>query len=337
MRALITGGNGFAMSVIAEHLATTHTVTDLVLHDLAPVHPSRITALRRHGVSVESCAADIRDAGSLESLLRRHSFDVVIHAAAITHVPAWELSRATDYIDVNVSGTIKLLEALRNADRGLRRFVLVSSCAVYGAGRADLDPQPECGPIVPDDIYGISKMTAEAVLHRYATLFGIPYVIARPGKLFGPMERPTDTRSLMSAPYHVADAWRRGRTLRVSQRTLEAALDWLSVQDAARAFAGLVAGLGPDRAIYNLGTGRRVPFTELVAAAEGIAGRTLTTVASAGVIPELDLNPDDKFGKDAASDIRKAECALGWAPRPFNEQVTSYFDWLDRRAAGMTT
>lgn len=248
-------------------------------------------------------------------------------------MPAWEHARPADYFDVNVMGTVSLLEAARRSRSPIRQLVLISSCAVYGSGQPGLDPQPEDGPTLPDDIYGITKLAAESALRRYGELFDIPYVIARPGKLFGPMEHPTSARAVMSAPYELAAAWLRGELLRVTERTMDAALDWLNAEDAASALHALARGKGRNRATYNIGTGRRIPFREVVAAAEHTAGQQLVEVVSDSSTAELDLDPNHRLGKDAASDIARTTTDLGWSPRPFQEQISSYMRHLSAYVA----
>ncbi|QFY09750.1 NAD-dependent epimerase/dehydratase family protein [Nonomuraea phyllanthi] len=188
-----------------------------------------------------------------------------------------------------VERDLQLHASLLPAPAASRRLVHVSSCAVYGDGTPGLDPQPEAGPLDPGELYGISKAVAERVVARYGQLFGMPYVVARPGKLFG----------------------------------------WLNAEDAARALALLVRGAGPDGITYNLGTGRRVPFRELLRIAEEQAGRGLVRVVPPDEA-ELDLDPDARLGRDAAGAIGLARRNLSWRPRTFREQALSYFAWASR-------
>ncbi|WP_328708260.1 NAD(P)-dependent oxidoreductase [Microbispora hainanensis] len=321
MDVLLTGGGGFAMAVLAAVLRADSGI--------------RLTLLDRSALTAEPgvrvIRADVRDRETLRQVLAE-GFDVVVHGAALTHVPDWERSRPADYLDVNVMGTCAVLDTVLAGARPPRRLIYVSSCAVYGDGTPGMDPQPESGPLTPGELYGVSKAVAERVVARYGELFGLPYVTVRPAKLFGPMERPTGTRALMSAPFLLASALVRGRPLRVTERTMRASLDWLNAEDAAEALTLLVRGAGPNGATYNLGTGRRIPFRELLQIAETHATRAVVRVVPPDTA-ELDLDPDACLGRDAASAVDLAGRDLSWRPRPFQEQASSYFTWALRNPA----
>jgi hypothetical protein len=69
-----------------------------------------------------------------------------------------------------------------------------------------------------------------------------------------------------------------------------------------------------------------VPFGELVSIVEGYCDKPLVVTGNADAA-EIDVDPEDSLGKDAASDIAAAVSDLGWTPRPFADQVQSYLDW----------
>ncbi|WP_244301798.1 hypothetical protein [Microbispora triticiradicis] len=79
---------------------------------------------------------------------------------------------------------------------------------------------------------------------------------------------------------------------------------------------------------------RRVPFGELLRIAEDHAGHGLVRVVPPDAADlELDLDPDARLGRDAASDVSLARRTLSWRPRPFREQASSYFAWASRNPA----
>lgn len=330
MKALLTGGGGFLIGVLAQRLlrnAKTHvTAVDTVTAD-----PDARAFLDPGGDRLRWVTADVRRPEQLRRLLAGDVFDVVVHGAALSHVAEWETTRPLDYLDVNVVGTCALLDVLCSSPHRPRVFIHVSSCAVYGDGTPGVSVQPEAGPTAPGELYGISKLAGEQVVRRYSSLFDIPVVIVRPGKLFGPLERPSPSRALMSAPFLLARAAVGGGQLRVSSRTPDAALDWLSAADAADALMALSSGGGRHGATYNLGSGRRTPFHELVKVAEAHERRRLVVVDDA--YPELDLDPSAQFGRDAASDITAITTELRWRPQPFAEQFRAYLRWAHEHPA----
>jgi UDP-glucose 4-epimerase len=107
--------------------------------------------------------------------------DAVIHLAALTSVPE-SFKKPVLYNEVNVSGTINLLEASLNAN--VERFVYASSCAVYG-NPVKL-PVKESHPLKPNSPYGISKMAGEYHVQLFFETFGLKTVCLRYFNVFGP-------------------------------------------------------------------------------------------------------------------------------------------------------
>ncbi|MER3469593.1 MAG: epimerase, partial [Thermoflexus sp.] len=120
MRVLITGGAGFLGSALANRLVREGW-TVLVLDDLSAGDPQRLDP------RVVFARGDVRDVPRLWTLLQ--GVDVVYHLAARVSVPE-SILYPRIYQDVNVGGTVALLEAMRDA--GVRRLILASSGAVYG-------------------------------------------------------------------------------------------------------------------------------------------------------------------------------------------------------------
>ena len=121
MRVLVTGGAGFIGSHLANELQRRgHYVR--VLDDLSSGDPARLA----EGINFNR--GDVRDLPKLWSLLQ--GVDVVYHLAARVSVPA-SILYPREYNDVNVGGTVSLLEACRDVG-SIKRLVLASSATVYG-------------------------------------------------------------------------------------------------------------------------------------------------------------------------------------------------------------
>jgi UDP-glucuronate 4-epimerase len=129
---------------------------------------------------------DIRDQAFVVDLLRQHQCDTVVHLAARTGVRA-SVSDPGLYLDVNVNGTLSVLEAMRLAS--VRRLILASSSSVYGNSTRlpfredDLADQP----LSP---YAMSKRSAELLAHTYHHLHGINVSCLRFFTVYGPRQRP---------------------------------------------------------------------------------------------------------------------------------------------------
>jgi nucleoside-diphosphate-sugar epimerase len=311
MRVLITGSSGFFMGAFVRQLGNDSRCRHITLFDQNLTDSPVLEHLAARGKAPTAIVGDIRDRRLLRRCVVDGQIDTIVHAAALTHDPARERTRPADYYEVNLMGTVSLLDAVREAGAPLRRFVAISSCAVYGAGVHGLNPVSEGSATLPEDIYGASKLATEEAVRRYGELYELPYVILRPGKLFGATEHPTDARTIMSAPYQLATAWRRGTPLRTTRRTMTAALDWLNADDAARALRAVAAGQGCNGAVYNVGSGHRTPFADLVATMEASTGARLVKEVADSDAADLDIDPARCWGEDAASDITLARSQLG--------------------------
>lgn len=145
--------------------------------------------LQKHGHSVlgvsrkeaaDCIQVDLADCDSVAKL-PDEDFDALVHCAATVpldeRASTWE-----ECAPVNVEGTISLL---RWAEKRVRRIVLVSSCAVYGAAKV-YAPTDERHPLRPDTFYALSKYTQEQLVHAFCIARHLPLVIMRLGYVYGP-------------------------------------------------------------------------------------------------------------------------------------------------------
>ena len=172
MRVLVTGGSGFLGSWIAEVLARQgHEVRALV-------RKTSNTTFLESLKGVELVYGSVENARSVEDAMA--GVEAVVHSAGLVKARS-----VAEFHDVNVQGTVNLLESAKKRARGLRRFVHVSSLEVSGPsrdGRAVPISQEE-----PCTAYGRSKLAAErAVLARKDDL---PVVVLRPGAIYGPRDQ----------------------------------------------------------------------------------------------------------------------------------------------------
>ncbi|MDF1513314.1 MAG: NAD-dependent epimerase/dehydratase family protein [Anaerolineae bacterium] len=172
MRILVTGGAGFLGSALSNALvAEKHEV--IVLDDLSAGDPERLDS------RVFFNRGSIADRPKVWSLLQ--GVECVYHLAARVLV-AESVLYPREYNEVNVSGTLALLEALR--DVGVPRFVFTSSGAVYG----DQDRQPVVETITPQprSPYAVSKLSAEQYVHTIGALWDMETVALRIFNAYGP-------------------------------------------------------------------------------------------------------------------------------------------------------
>ena len=185
---LLTGGAGFIGSTLAELLLAQGR--EMVCFDnfndyYAPARKRQnvTCVLGRAGYSL--IEGDIRDKDMVDNLFRKYRFEEVIHLAAQPGVRL-SLEQPRLYMDINVNGTLNLLDAAR--DWGVKKFIFGSSSSVYGDN--GVIPFHEEGPLNPISPYGVSKRTGELLCRNYNYLYGLRMAMLRFFTVYGPRQRP---------------------------------------------------------------------------------------------------------------------------------------------------
>jgi nucleoside-diphosphate-sugar epimerase len=330
MRIFVTGGTGFVLSNVVRHLLRTQRDAHAVVLDSAA--PSAIVEsfFERFADRLQFVQGDVRDQALLRFLSGQGGFSHVVHGATVTHDAQAERRDPVRYIDVNLNGTVSVLEWQR-AQPGLERLIHVSTGGVYGdpTSLSPVDIQPESGPFDPPELYAVSKYAAELVARRYGVLFRLPVCRIRLSDVFGPMERPTGARSAscMSLPYRMMRATIEHRPLRVSKETLDAAGDFLSAEDVAEAVARLLFAPSLSHDVFNIAAGRRYPVVQLFECFRHVIPQ-FTWEAVPADREEVRFDPENRLARYNAYSISRIR-ELGWNPRPLEAQLKSYAEWVD--------
>ena len=225
----------------------------------------------------------------------------------VAHVPEWEISSPRAYVDTNVLGTTNVLEWARTLGR-LERFVYISTGGVYGeeSPASSVTPQSEDGPLAPPELYAISKYASELLVRRYSELFAFDHRMVRLSGVFGPLERPTVSRTIMSPVCTLVRAAVAGRPLRVTARTLDSVGDHISAEDVADGLARLATADAPSHVTYNLAHGSLTPFRELLDAAEAAGLESDLQIVERSDDADIDLDPGHRRARWNAYDITRA-------------------------------
>jgi dTDP-glucose 4,6-dehydratase len=252
--------------------------------------------------------ADIRDGAAMLDLMRRHAVEAVVNFAAESHVDRSILS-AEPFLDTNVLGTLRLLEAARAA--GVRRFVQVSTDEVYGS----LGPTgafEETSPISPRSPYSASKASADQFVLAFHHTHGMDVVITRCSNNYGPHQFPEKLIPLM-----ILNALE-GKALPVYGDGLYVR-DWIHVDDHCEAIDAVLTG-GRAGEVYNIGAENERPNLDVVRAILRLVGR------DEGLVRHV----PDRPGHDRryAMNSRKIREALGWRPRhAFDDGLAATVAW----------
>lgn len=263
MRCLVTGGAGFIGAALANRLVEIgHHVR--VLDDLSAGDPSRLD--RR----VVFTRGDVRDVPKLWTLLQGVSW--LFHLAARVSVPESVLY-PREYNDVNVGGTVSLMQAARDA--GVRRVIFASSGAVYG----DQETQPiaEDARPHPRSPYAVSKLASEQYIETLGVLNDIETLSLRIFNAYGPGQFVPPTHAPV-IPFFVKQVRSGGSVIVFG--TGEQTRDFVYIDDVVDALVAAAGAEGVNRAVINVGSGQETSVNALVKAIAGALNREVEPLYS---------------------------------------------------------
>jgi UDP-glucose 4-epimerase len=336
MRLLVTGATGFVMSVLGRQWLDAHRSARLVVLDSAPLDATAHAYFAPVANRLDVVIADVTRPDTWREALTRHAITHVVHGATVTPLSrgtAAEAQREPEaddparIIDVNVMGTVAVLDWARTLP-GLRRFIYVSSGAVYKHHGPDRpgEPLPEDGYVMPRRLYGISKLASELITERYGDLFGLATASVRLSSVYGTMDRVTASRNFRHVPNRIAHFAVEGRPC-VRVNTLDAVGDYVHAEDVARGIMALLEAPSLRYSVYNIAAGKTATIGDLVAwAAEKVPGFHAEVVPpeSADILQD----PNLAGGMWGAYDISRIAAETGWRPRATRDALHSYMDWI---------
>jgi UDP-glucose 4-epimerase len=305
VRAIVTGGAGFIGSHLVDALvARGDEVT--VLDNLKTGRREQVNG----GASL--VVGDVRAAETVERLFADTAPEVCFHLAAQADVRVSVEDPLFD-CDVNVAGTLRLLEAARAQGT---RFVLASTGgAIYGECEKPADEDSPRRPLAP---YGVSKLAAEEYLAGYNRLHGTGNVSLRYGNVYGPRQDPHGEAGVVAIFF---GRLARGESLRIFGDGRQTR-DYVYVGDVVA--ATLAAAEGPA-SVFNVGTGAETSVLELADACQRAAGVETETVFEPPRPGEL---------QRSFLDPTRAEQALGFrAATPLDEGLRATWEFV-REAEG---
>jgi len=319
MRILVTGAAGFIGSHLCERLTNDgHLVWGLDNFDdfYDPELKRRnISHVARHP-HMRVVEGDIRDQILLDGLFGTVPYDLVIHLAARPGVQPSVREPVLCY-DVNVTGTLRLLETMRR--HRVSRLVFASSSSVYGddAALPFSEEQPAGTPLSP---YAASKRSGELLCHSWHHLWGLSVYCLRFFTVYGPRQRPdlaiNQFLSLLrqKRPVPVYGDGTTGR-------------DYTHIDDvveAASRAAVQLRHLPPNAPIFrilNVGHGRVIGLEELAETLSrvlGVKARLSHRAGRGGDMPTTQ------------ADTSRLEEELGYRPRiDFADGLSRYVEWLE--------
>jgi dTDP-glucose 4,6-dehydratase len=251
LNILVTGGAGFIGSALCRHLVRSGGYRVCNLDKLTYAGNLDSLAEVANEPNYRFVRGDIGDGALVRSLLEEERIDIVMHLAAETHVDR-SIDGPADFIDTNIIGTFRLLEAALDYWRGLDRqrqgrfrFHHISTDEVFGDLPFDSGIFLESTPYDPSSPYSASKAASDHLVRAWHRTYGLPVVLSNCSNNYGPYHFPEKL-----IPLVILNALE-GRELPVYGRG-ENVRDWLYVDDHARALE-LVATTGAIGESYNVG------------------------------------------------------------------------------------
>ena len=310
MKALVIGAAGFVGGYLIDCLKSEFGYA---------VYGTKLASQDFAHAGAEICDLDILVRAEIDALLAKIRPDAIFHLAAQSSVAlSWQKPQLT--VDINITGALNVLEAVRALDYK-PRLVLVGSGEEYGASGADSGQIDEETVLKPCNIYAATKATQNMLGAIYARGYGLQLVNVRAFNHIGPGQADTFVVSDFCRQVAEIEAGKREPGLRVGN--LSARRDFTGVRDVVRAYA-LLAEKGHAGETYNVGSGHAVQIQALL---EKIIARAAVPIDVH--VDEAKLRPVDVPCIEA--NISKIRRETGWQPRySIDATVSDVLEWWRR-------
>ncbi len=313
---LVTGGAGFigshVVTALLDHGAAVRVLDDFSTGKRANLDGVEARAQAAGGV-VQIIEGDVRDEAKVRDAVQ--DCIAVVHMAAVPSV-ARSIDDPVECDSVTHGGTVNVLR--RAVEAEAQRFVLASSCAVYGDN--EQLPIAETAPVRPLSPYAESKLAAEQACAAAADAGQITAVCLRFFNVYGPRQDPSSEYSGVISRFMTAAA--HGEAVTVFGDGLQTR-DFVYVKDVVEA---VLAGLGrPMNGVttVNVGSGTRASLLDCLGALEPVLGHPVERDFEPGRPGEI---------RDSLADVGRARWVLGWeALTGFADGLAATWEWYAQR------
>lgn len=355
-KVLVTGGAGFIGShLVDELLKKGHDVT--VIDNLEPqVHGGIRTAPKYMAEEARFVKADLRELKKYLDIIE--DIEIVYHLAAAVGV-GQSMYQIEKYIDVNDTGTAKLLDILVNEEVEVEKLIVASSMSTYGEGKYECENCgivypglreeeqlkkgiwevfcPSCGekvrPLPTDEetpqdctsVYALSKKQQEKLCLLIGKTYGIDTTALRFFNVYG-------SRQALSNPYTGVCAIFSSSLLCGNPPTVfedgKQARDFVHVKDICQALLLSMEKSPSEGEVFNVGTGEKITIN------------WVAEVLASYINPEIKPQITGKFRpgdiRHCFADIKKIQRKLGFTPQySFEEGMKELVEWVKKQAGSV--
>jgi len=304
-KVLITGGNGFIGSHLAEDLVQKDADVALLVRPESSLY--RVEHLLKQ-LKIVQC--DISDSEGLKKVVAEVKPEYVFHLAGLPN-PARDASLIAPMNKVNTEGTLNMLVAVTGV--GIKSFVFPGTSEDYGHNPT---PFVETQPLDPISPYSTSKCSAELWCKSFSNDYDVPTVIIRPFQVYGSKQKPR-----MFIP-SLIDSIVKGKDFEMTPG--EQKRDFIHIDDVVELMELAAQSKHQKGDVFNAATGKPVTVAELA--------ETLVEVTGSNIKINKTL-PYRKSEVDMIADISKAKKLLGWTPKvTLEEGLKRTFEWYKQNS-----
>jgi UDP-glucuronate 4-epimerase len=310
MSILVTGAAGFIGSHVCEHLIKSGNSV-IGLDNFDSFYPRKLKEINLKTLTQDDqfkfYEVDIRDGSQLNNIISSNQIEKVIHLAAKAGVRP-SIESIEEYYDVNVNGTVSLLEAMKKNE--VQKLIFASSSSIYGNNSKVPFAETDFvdNPISP---YASTKKSGELLCHVYSHLYNFDITCLRFFTVYGPRQRPDlaihkFTKLILEnkpIPFYGDGSSSR---------------DYTYIEDIVSGISCALKHLEGYK-IYNLGESNVITLKHLVNVIENETGKR-------AILNKLPMQPGDVTRTFA--DISKAKTEIGYNPKyTFEEGIKNFVDW----------
>lgn len=254
-KIIITGGLGFLGSSLAVKLSQANAKITII-DNLSPLYGSNYFNLHKANMkNINIIIGDIRNKGIFKNTIKNS--DLIFHfAAQVSYIDS--LNMPYEDLEINVTGTLNILEAIRSYNKDARLFFSSSRMVLGPAQQNKINEEHPTNPI---SLYGIHKLTSENYLLTYYKDFAIRSTIFRISNPYGPRQQIKHSKYSLVG-WFIRQAME-NKTIEIFGEGKQTR-DYIYVDDIIDAITQLTKNENSSGEIFNIGYGKSTEFREMV-------------------------------------------------------------------------